>query len=66
MLRKAGNKGVENYKFPAARILKYSSRIADLRKSGYNIYCERVVLRNGTITNVYKYYLDEVNATTNS
>lgn len=59
LLRKAGSKGVPNYVFPANRILKYSSRITDLRNDGYNIYCERVFLPNGRATNVYRYYLDE-------
>ena len=59
LLRKAGNKGVPNYAFPAHRILKYSSRISELRQDGYNIYCERVVLPNGRSTNTYRYYLQE-------
>ena len=59
LLRKAGNKGVPNYDFPKHHILKYSSRITDLRKQGFNIYCERVLLRNGRWSGVYRYYLGE-------
>lgn len=50
-------RGVENYKL--ARIsLKYSSRIAELRQDGYNIYAERQK-RKGKCTGVWKYYLLE-------
>lgn len=59
LLRKAGKHGVENHKFPAHRILRYSSRIDELRKDGYNILCERIYLKNGSATNTYKYYLIE-------
>jgi hypothetical protein len=58
MLRKAGNKGVENFKFPQRHILKYSSRISDLRNDGVNIYCERQY-RKGRATGVWKYYINE-------
>lgn len=59
MLREAGSKGVRNHQFPENRILRYSARINDLRKEGYNIYCERVLLPNGRSTGVFKYYLNE-------
>lgn len=59
MLRKAGSKGVPNYKFPAAKILRYSARIGELRSEGYNIYAERVLMRNGRASNVFKYILIE-------
>lgn len=58
MLRKAGKRGVENHKFPEARILRYSARIAELRQEGHNIYCERVFIR-GKATGIFKYYLTE-------
>lgn len=57
MLRKAGNHGVANYKFPQARILSYTKIISELRADGYNIITERVKLPNGRSTGVYKYYL---------
>lgn len=59
MLRKAGQRGVENYKFPANKILRYSARINDLRQDGYNILCERVRLPNGRATNIFRYVLVE-------
>ena len=59
LLRKAGSRGVENHEFPKHRILRYSARIGDLRKDGYNIYCERQRLPNGRATSTYKYYLIE-------
>lgn len=58
LLRKAGNKGVANHIFPANKILKYSSRITELREQGYNIYCERQYYK-GRATGVYLYYLNE-------
>jgi hypothetical protein len=51
-------RGVENYRFPAMGILRYSARIADLRKEGFVIVAERVFL-NGRATGVYKYRLIE-------
>lgn len=59
MLKQAGSHGIANYKFPEARILRYSARINDLRKQGYEILCERQVLPNGRSTGVFKYYLIE-------
>lgn len=58
LLRQAGSKGVANYKFPEARILRYSSRIRELRQDGFNIYCERQSI-NGRATGVWMYYLNE-------
>lgn len=59
MLRKAGNKGVENYKFPQARILRYSQTVKTLREQGFDIQLARTYLPNGRATNVWKYYLTE-------
>lgn len=61
MLRKAGKKGVANYEFPRRGILRYSARIGDLRGYGHNISCERIKLKNGRATNVFRYYLIESN-----
>lgn len=55
-LKEAGNKGVPNYSFPHMQILKYSSRISELREEGHNIYCERQIL-NGRYTGVWYYFL---------
>ena len=50
--------GVTNWQL--SRIaLKYSSRIAELRHDGYNIYCERDHLPNSKATNTFRYYLNE-------
>ena len=57
MLIHAGTRGVENYKFPEAKILRYSARIGDLRKQGYDIFCERMTLPNGRSTGVFRYFL---------
>lgn len=59
MLRKAGRKGVPNYKFPQHRILNYKARLSELRQDGENIYCERQKLKNGRWSNVWQYYLLE-------
>lgn len=59
MLRANKKHGVPNYKFPEARILRYSSRIRELRQDGYNITCERQVLPNGRSTGVFIYKLIE-------
>lgn len=53
---KNSKRGVENYRFPQAGILRYSARINDLRKDGHNILTERQII-NGRHTGVYKYYL---------
>lgn len=53
MLKDAKGRGVENYKL-ASYNLGYRSRITELRKDGYNIYCER--LKGG----VWLYYFTEV------
>ena len=55
-LKKHRKDGVENYKFPRMGILRYSSRIYDLRKDGHNIAVERQIIR-GRYTGVYKYFL---------
>jgi hypothetical protein len=58
-LRKAGNKGVTN-KALSNISLKYSSRIAELRQEGFNIYCERQpFFMSKRLSNTYKYYLNE-------
>lgn len=59
MLRKAGQHGIPNYRFPEARILRYSARIGDLRKEGWNIIAERQRLSNGRTSNVWRYILIE-------
>jgi len=57
MLEKAGSRGVMNYQFPRNNILRYSARIGELRADGYNIIAERIKLKNGRSTNVYRYVL---------
>lgn len=59
MLRSAGKYGVENFKFPEARILCYTKAISRLREDGHNIITERVYLPNNRATNVYVYTLIE-------
>lgn len=59
MFRAAGSQGICNYEFPREFIIRYSARIDDLRKEGYNIVCERVKLPNKRSTNVYRYILIE-------
>jgi len=59
MLQRAKNHGVANYQFANNRILRYSAVIERLRKDGYNIITERVFLKNGRATNVWKYTLIE-------
>lgn len=59
MLRKAHSHGVANYKFQDQRILCYTKIISNLRKDGFNIVKERVMLPNGRSTGVYKYILIE-------
>jgi len=59
MLRKAGQRGVYNYQFPEARILRYSSRLRELRAEGHTIVCEQVKLPNGRATSVFRYVLIE-------
>lgn len=50
--------GVANYRFPQMGILRYSARLADLRKEGYSIVAERVYA-NGRWTGVWNYRLIE-------
>jgi len=57
MLQKAGKKGIENHKFPKHGILRYSARIADLRKEGHDIRPDRVYNWRGKATGTYKYIL---------
>lgn len=59
MLKKAGNKGIENHVFPRYGILRYSSVISDLRDAGYVISVERKYLKNGRASNIYIYRLVE-------
>lgn len=58
MLKKAGQHGVENYKFPEARILCYTKRISELRAEGHNILTERVEV-DGRATGTFRYVLIE-------
>lgn len=56
-LLKSTKGGVTNYDL--SRIsLKYSSRISELRREGYNIWCERVY-RDGKASGTYLYYIKE-------
>lgn len=48
--------GIENWKFPQMRILRYSARIAELRAEGYPVIAERVYAR-GRWTGTFKYRL---------
>lgn len=59
MLRHAGSKGVANWEFPQARILRLSARIQELRAEGHDIIVERDYLPNGRATNVFRYILVE-------
>lgn len=59
MLKKAGNRGIENHVFPRHGMLRYSSVISDLRDAGYVITVERKYLKNGRASNVYIYRLVE-------
>lgn len=57
-LKRSPKSGIANYQFPRMGILRYSARIADLRKEGYNIIPERQVI-NGRSTGVWVYRLGE-------
>jgi len=59
MLKKAGKRGVPNYKFPQHHILRYSARIADLRALGFNIPEPERQRHWGRLTGVYVYRLIE-------
>lgn len=50
--------GVANYRFPQMGVLRYSARIADLRKEGFEIVAERVYA-HGRWTGVWTYRLIE-------
>lgn len=57
-IQDAGAHGVENWKL--SRIaLKYTGVISRLRQDGYNIYAERQTLKNGRVSNTWKYFLHE-------
>jgi hypothetical protein len=58
LLKKRPKTGVANYEFPQNRILSYTKVISNLRKDGYNIITERVVV-DGRFTGVYRYILIE-------
>ena len=55
-LIKACPNGVPNYRFPAMGILKYSSRITELRKEGHEVIAERQYIK-GRATGVWLYRL---------
>lgn len=55
-IRKSGGFGVPNYELSKIS-LKYSSRIAELRKDGYCINATRVILPNGRCSGVWRYTL---------
>lgn len=62
MLKKSPVHGVENYKFPQARILDYTARISELRQDGHDIHAERQIVK-GRYTGVWIYHLiDEEDA----
>lgn len=55
-VKDAGPFGVENWKL--SRIaLCYSKRLQELREDGYNIVAERQRLKNGKLSNTWKYIL---------
>lgn len=55
MLRSRPVYGIKNYEFTDAHILKYSSRISELRKT-YTISCERLY-KKGKATSTFVYRL---------
>lgn len=57
MLKRKRPFGVKNYEFTDAKILRYSSRINELRKQ-HRITCERLYSK-GKATSVYLYRLIE-------
>lgn len=59
MLKANKRRGVENWRFPQARILRYNARIGELRADGWNITMERDRLPNGRASNVWRYFLIE-------
>lgn len=56
MLKDAGMRGLENYRFPQVNILCYTKRISELRSSGHNILTERVYV-DGRATGTFRYTL---------
>lgn len=57
MLHDAGSRGVTNFQFANARILRYGGYIHELRNEGHNILTERDRLPNGKVSNVWRYTL---------
>lgn len=55
LIRDSGDRGVENYKL-ADISLKYSSRISELRKEGYDVRAKRI-WRDGKASGTFVYYL---------
>jgi len=57
---KAGDSGLTNH-FIANKlhILRYSARIADLRKEGYSILAPKQVYKHGKATGTFLYKLEE-------
>lgn len=55
LIRDSGDRGVENYKLSDIS-LKYSSRISELRKDGYDIRARRI-WRDGKASGTFVYYL---------
>lgn len=55
---KEAKHGVSNFVLSSIS-LKYSSRIAELRQSGYPVIAIRQYLPNGRATNTWHYYLGE-------
>lgn len=58
MLRKRPVHGVRNYEFADTGILRYSSRICELRRQGYHITSERLFY-DGKATGTYVYKIVE-------
>lgn len=55
LIKDSGDRGVENYKLSDIS-LKYSSRISELRKDGYDIRARRI-WRDGKASGTFVYYL---------
>lgn len=55
LIRDSGDRGVENYKLSDIS-LKYSSRISELRKRGFDIRAKRL-WRDGKASGTFLYYL---------
>jgi hypothetical protein len=61
LIRDSGDRGVENYKLVDIS-LKYSSRIAELRKAGNRIVGIRQKV-NGHMSGTWKYFIEQPNLT---